>query len=110
MTETWTPQLDVMNGTLHERIVRSIRDDIDAGTLLPEDQMPTQRELAARLGIGVGTVTRAYAEAERLGLVTSTVGRGTFVAAAGAVPDEDGLAEVDLSLNLQSHPAAASNP
>jgi DNA-binding transcriptional MocR family regulator len=109
MIETWTPRLDALSGTLHERLVRSIRDDIDAGTLLPEDQMPTQRDLAARLGIGVGTVTRAYAEAERLGLVTSTVGRGTFVAAGGGLPDgvSPGDTEVDLSLNLQAHPAAA---
>ncbi|MGB3329163.1 MAG: PLP-dependent aminotransferase family protein, partial [Thermomicrobiales bacterium] len=61
------------------------------------------------LGIGVGTVTRAYAEAERLGLLSSTVGRGTFVAAATRslhpeVDAPDGAADtpVDLSLNLQN--------
>jgi len=108
MIELWTPQLDSSFGTLHERLVRAIRDDIDAGTLLPEDQLPTQRDLASRLGIGVGTVTRAYAEAERLGLVTSTVGRGTFIAAGGPTQDADEStgAPIDLSLNLQSHPAA----
>lgn len=111
MNEIWTPSLDDSTGTLHQRLVSAIRDDIHVGKLLPEDQLPTQRELAARLGIGIGTVTRAYAEAERLGLVSSTVGRGTFVTAGGVEEwDSSGrdTGPIDLSLNLQSHPAAAS--
>jgi len=40
--------------------------------------LPTQRELATRLGVTVTTVTRAYAEADRRGLVRGEVGRGTY--------------------------------
>ncbi|MGC4191761.1 MAG: PLP-dependent aminotransferase family protein [Thermomicrobiales bacterium] len=115
MNETWTPAIfDNDGATLHERLVNAVRAGIASGELEPETRMPTHRDLAVRLGIGVGTVTKAYAEAERLGLLTSAVGRGTFVApsarslwrmtdAAEADPDMP----VDLSLNLQSLAFAA---
>ncbi|MBM3557399.1 MAG: PLP-dependent aminotransferase family protein, partial [Alphaproteobacteria bacterium] len=45
-------------------------------------RLPTHRELAWRLGVTVGTVTRAYAEAERIGLIGGEVGRGTYVRAS----------------------------
>src|SRR3546814_6065410 len=38
-----------------------------------------QRELAWRLGVTVGTVTRAYDLAAQRGLLSGEVGRGTFV-------------------------------
>jgi len=41
-------------------------------------RLPTQRSLAQHLGIAIGTVTRAYSEAERLGLVVGEVGRGFY--------------------------------
>ena len=37
---------------------------------------PTHRDLARELGVTVGTVSRAYAQAKRRGLVTGEVGRG----------------------------------
>src|SRR5690606_22712210 len=108
MNESWAPPLAAMRGTLHHRILSALRQDIAAGRLVPGGRMPPHRELARRLGIGVGTVTRAYAEAERLGLLTSAVGRGTFVAQSAAPPEETGAevypeasgALIDLSLNL----------
>ncbi|MGC4107951.1 MAG: PLP-dependent aminotransferase family protein [Thermomicrobiales bacterium] len=110
MNEPWSPDIFENDGvTLHERLVNAVRAGIASADLLPEDRMPTHRELAGRLGIGVGTVTKAYAEAERLGLLTSVVGRGTFVAAASRAlqPEDDPFvdvsdAPVDLSLNLQN--------
>jgi DNA-binding transcriptional MocR family regulator len=109
MNESWAPALETRDGTLYERIVQALRADIGSGSLIPEGRMPPHRELATRLGIGVGTVTRAYAEAERLGLLTSAVGRGTFVAQAASPPRESPGGEslgsestIDLSLNLQA--------
>lgn len=115
MHEPWTPAIfDIDGNTLHERLVNALRAAIAQGDLAAEDRMPTHRDLASRLGIGVGTVTRAYAEAERLGLLTSAVGRGTFVApAVASVPTVAGLSSsdpdspVDLSLNLQNLAFAA---
>lgn len=114
MNARWSPTIHDGPGTLHQRLVQALRQDIVAGRLEPDEQLPTHRALAIRLGIGVGTVTRAYAEAERIGLLTSAVGRGTYVAAAGAASgdpathDEASQGTIDLSLNLQAHPIAAS--
>ena len=116
MNESWSPSIHDASGTLHDRLLHSLRRDISSGQLVPEEKMPTHRNLANRLGIGVGTVTKAYAEAERLGLLTSAVGRGTFVARAASPPYEststldrdDPNAIIDLSLNLQSIEIATS--
>ncbi len=114
MNETWSPSISTSEGTLHDRLLRALRQDIASGALRPEGKMPPHRELASRLGIGVGTVTRAYSEAERLGLLTSAVGRGTFVARTGVSPREsatdfdDPKATIDLSLNVQSHDAVSA--
>lgn len=102
MSNGWTPTLGSDGGTLHERILAGLRRDIEAGTLAPGARMPTHRELARDLGIGVGTVTKAYAEAERLGLLTSRVGRGTFVAGprVGRSTPSRGNDVIDLTMNL----------
>ena len=47
----------------------------------------------------VGTVARAYAEAVRRGLISSAVGRGTFVRAGGRPAAASGVMPVDMSLN-----------
>lgn len=72
--------LDPGNDPLYLAIVKAIRRDIRSGRLRPGSRLPTHRELADELGVAVGTVTRAYAEAERQGLVQGEIGRGTFVA------------------------------
>src|SRR6185503_20253538 len=77
--------------------------DIDAGVLPPGTRLPTQRELATRLGLAIGTVSRAYALAEERGLLSGEVGRGTFVRRRepglqeGANDEGDDPALLDLS-------------
>ena len=103
----WTPDIEADAGRLHERVVQALRRDIGSGALKAGVRLPTQRDLARDLGIGVGTVTRAYSQAERLGLLSSRVGRGTFVAMAAHASPGD-AATIDLSMNLQTlAPAAA---
>jgi DNA-binding transcriptional MocR family regulator len=80
---TWLPTLDDGPRSLFERLLAALERDIRSGALAPGLRLPPHRELAFALGISVGTVTKAYAEAERRGLVHATVGRGTFVAAPG---------------------------
>lgn len=64
---------------LYLRIVDALAADVASGRVAAETRLPTQRELAERLGTTIATVTRAYSEARRRGLVSATVGRGTFV-------------------------------
>jgi DNA-binding transcriptional MocR family regulator len=56
------------------------------------------------LKIGVGTVTKVYAEARRRGLLTAHVGRGSFIAGAGRTEESD--QPIDLLHNVVSHAAA----
>jgi DNA-binding transcriptional MocR family regulator len=60
-----------------------IAEAVARGTLAAGTKLPPQRDLAYDLGLSLSTVTRAYAEAERRGLVRGEVGRGTFVRTGG---------------------------
>ena len=63
---------------VYREIADAIAREIKAGRLKPGERLPTQRELATQLGVTRTTVTRAYAEADRRGLVRGEVGRGTY--------------------------------
>lgn len=75
----WLPDLAGHSGPRYRTIVAALQADIAAGRLHPGCRLPPHRDLAWRLKVTVGTIARAYAEAERLGLVSGEVGRGTFV-------------------------------
>ena len=74
----WTPQLSG-HGPLYRQLLDAIREDIANGHLPAGQRLPTHRALADRLGVTVGTVTRAYSEAEHQGLLQGRVGSGTYV-------------------------------
>src|SRR5262245_4963411 len=76
---TLRPSKKSSRGPRYLDIAKSLASDIATGTLAAGTQLPTQRALADRLGVSIGTVTRAYAIAERRGLIQGEVGRGTFV-------------------------------
>lgn len=61
----WTPDLTPFEGPLYLKLVKAIEQAIATGILSPETRLPTHRALADKLGVTVGTVTRAYTEAER---------------------------------------------
>ncbi|WED26474.1 PLP-dependent aminotransferase family protein [Vibrio sp. DW001] len=63
----------------YKQIAERLAEQIEAGHLVANDKLPTHRLLADKLGVTVGTVTRAYSEAERKGLVEARVGAGTYV-------------------------------
>lgn len=75
----WNPAIEEMDAPRYLAIADAIERDVAAGVLAEGERLPTHRELARRLGVTVGTVTRGYAEAERRGLTGGEVGRGTFV-------------------------------
>jgi DNA-binding transcriptional MocR family regulator len=75
--------------SLTEQIVGAIREGIESGELVPGEKLPPTRELAETAGVNHLTAVRAYRRLRELGLVSSQVGRGTFVrdSAPAAVPD-----------------------
>lgn len=97
----WQPDISTGNAPVYERLVTALQDDVRDGRLTPGDRLPPQRELAHRLSLSVGTVSRAYVEAERRGFISSHVGRGSFVADRArphSSPDDTG--PLDLAHNV----------
>ena len=64
-----------------KQIVEQITASIGSGQLTPGQRLPPERELAESLAVARGTVTRAYEELARLGLIEVVQGRGSFVKA-----------------------------
>ncbi|MBB4313726.1 aminotransferase-like domain-containing protein [Roseospira marina] len=82
----WRPRALSPSVPVYRAIADALAADRAAGRLTPGERLPTHRALADSLGVTVTTVSRAYAEATRRGLVEGTVGRGTFVRAPGPGP------------------------
>ena len=104
----WTPTIPDGSAPLYERLVAVLRADIASGELAAGVRLPPQRDLAYRLGVGLGTVTRAYVEAERAGLVSAHVGRGSFVNAPAEHRPYEREGPINLAQNIASSAPAAS--
>src|SRR5262245_39150537 len=102
----WSPEIRKRRGPLYLALADALAEDLAAGRIRPGTRLPTHRELADRLGVPIGTVTRGYAEAARRGLLSGEVGRGTFVRGTSSVEPAAptfgvpaGADVIDLSLN-----------
>ena len=62
-----------------QQIIDEILAAIAGNRLNPGDRLPPERELAQTLGVARGTVTRAYAELARSGLIEPVQGSGSVV-------------------------------
>ncbi|MGE5631977.1 MAG: PLP-dependent aminotransferase family protein [Caulobacteraceae bacterium] len=102
----WNPKTIDMDKPLYIAIVDALERDINSGVLKPGQQMPPHRELADIIGVNVSTITRAYKEAERRGLVSGTVGRGTFIsvdvntATSMMRPETNNIGKLEMGLVL----------
>jgi GntR family transcriptional regulator len=61
------------------QVVQQVRQALRLGLLTKGDQLPTVKDVVARLAINPNTVLKAYRELERDGLVAARPGVGTFV-------------------------------
>lgn len=75
----WVPILPRDNSPRYAAFVAALEADISSGRVKPGMRLLPQREMAQRLSLSVGTISKAYAEAELRGLISGEVGRGTFV-------------------------------
>ncbi len=102
----WKPRL-VQNARMkYLGIVEALEADIRSGTVARGDRLPAQRAIAEALGVDLTTVTRAFNEARRRGLVEAQAGRGTFISEAldGQSHDQSHPL-IDLSMNIPSQPS-----
>jgi GntR family transcriptional regulator len=67
---------------LYRQVFDQVRRMITAGTLRPGQRLKSVRELSAELALNPLTVSRAYSELEREGLVQMRRGLGVYVASS----------------------------
>jgi GntR family transcriptional regulator len=85
----------------YEQLRRQLAELIRSAALVPGDRLPPLRQLAADLGLAVGTVARAYRELESAGLVSSRRGGGTRVSATAP-----GMSDAERQQLLYDHARA----
>lgn len=110
MSDSWSPAISSVAGPKYLAILNALAEDIRTGRLAPGMRLPPQRTLAKHLNVDLTTVTRAFNEARRIGLIDATAGKGSFVRgpkAATAIPRSDPTGSIDFSMNLPPQPAAA---
>jgi len=77
-----TEQIEAAPDPLYYQVYSIIADAINGGQLKPGDRLPTERSFCERFGVSRATVRRALRRLVDEGLVSSTVGRGSFVISA----------------------------
>ena len=74
--------LDARSGVApYLQLIRQVRHALRLGLLREGDQLPTVKEVVARLAINPNTVLKAYRQLEYEGLAAARPGIGTFVTA-----------------------------
>ena len=63
------------------QLIHQVRNALRLGLLREGDQLPTVKEVVARLAINPNTVLKAYRQLENEGLAAARPGIGTFVTA-----------------------------
>jgi GntR family transcriptional regulator len=91
---------------LHHQVYLDLRAAFDAGEWQPGDQLPPERELAARYGCSLITVRRALGDLARERRLERTRGRGTFVTRPPIDLDLDGPLSFADELHRLGHDAS----
>ncbi len=75
----WIPDREHLKPPLHTSLAELMEAAIRDGRLRVGTRLPAHRSLAKQLTLSVQTVSKAYDELRRMGLVDGQVGRGTYV-------------------------------
>lgn len=97
---TWVPMVSKQDGPLYLTIAGVIAADIASGKLRAGTRLPPQRALAEQLGVDFTTISRAYNEARRRGLIEGRVGQGTYVRTQVSAQSRAAAGVVDMSMNM----------
>lgn len=105
----WIPILKETGKPVYIRIADAIADDVLSGRLEIGEQLPPMRQLSKDLSLNYATISRAFSEAQRRGLIYSRVGQGSFVCRPGAPSRRASSADkvIDMTMNL---PPESDNP
>lgn len=64
---------------IYMQIAEQVYRQIVRGDIKPGDKLPSVREMAIQSGVNPNTIQRTYSEMERVGVVETRRGQGTFV-------------------------------
>ncbi|OWO95112.1 GntR family transcriptional regulator [Rhizobium esperanzae] len=99
----WRPDPSQLRRPAYLSLAEQIANAITDGKLSDGMQLPPHRKLADDLHLSVQTVSRAYDELSRRGLISGEIGRGSFVQTRPREPEPPYLPErlgevIDLSI------------
>lgn len=81
---SWKPDLNKMTGPKYVALAELLEYDIKNGKLKAGTKLPPQRELADFLDLNLSTISKAYKLCEQKGLLSASVGNGTYVSSDAA--------------------------
>lgn len=89
---------------IYLQIVENICYQIVRGDIQPGEKLLSVREMAVEFGVNPNTIQRTYSELERMGIVETRRGQGTFVC-----EDEKKISDLKDSLQTKVVEAFVSN-
>lgn len=89
-------------GPRYKQLCRHIGGLVAAGTLLADDQLPSERDIAEIAGVSRVTVRKAIADLVADGLIDQRQGAGSFVRGEGARFEQSLSSLVSFTENLQA--------
>lgn len=90
---------------LHAQIRETLRGGITGGTYLPNEKLPSEKELMERFGVSRITVRQALGELEKEGAIYRIPGKGSYVAKPRPIQDLtrlQGFGEAMSRLGMQT--------
>ncbi|MGG4492063.1 PLP-dependent aminotransferase family protein [Metabacillus idriensis] len=76
---SWKPSINKTEKPIYQALAGQLEQDVLNGVLLPGTKLPPQRELADYLDLSLSTISKAFKVCELKGLLSATIGSGTFV-------------------------------
>lgn len=87
---------------IYQQVIDGIKKDVMLGWLTEGEQITSIRELSVEVGINPNTVSKAYLELERQGILAVSPGKGYFVAPDAAKRIRDAVISEEKSRFLSA--------
>lgn len=84
-------EIDPRSSTpIYEQIIQKIKELCLRSIMKPGDKLPSVREMASLIIANPNTVSKAYKELEREGIIETLRGRGTFISETAKMSLDEG--------------------
>lgn len=84
---------------IYEQIIYQVKENIVKGIMMPGDKLPSIRQLSSMILANPNTISKAYQELDRMGVIETVRGRGTFIRTDYKMKaDEEKMSEIKEAL------------